>query len=111
MTDSLPVDPGHPWLIAHRRYLRDHRPRLFAELVEDGSLDQFCQEATARAIAWHAEMIEAGELPEVAMELVRHDILFPTSEEEHEVCLTMAHRDRLNAQDSLASLVGDALAR
>lgn len=103
---SEPIEISHPWVARHREHLAAHLPKLCEVLRTAGLLEIVSRSAASRATARYAEMVEAGQSPEVAKEIVLTEILLPVSEAEIERQRAEMKELREDAeQDSAAILV------
>ena len=65
------------WGLQAKEHLRQHRPKQYSQLKEQGSLDQFCQNLADEALNVLDAQEESGASPDMARESAMQKLLLP----------------------------------
>jgi hypothetical protein len=72
-----------PWAALAKQHLKEHRPNLYKALLQAGTLEQHCEEASNRAVDQMYEAVHQGvPWPEARIQAMRENIYLPSEEEQ-----------------------------
>ena len=80
---------GLAWQMEMRRHLKEHRPKMYRELLKAGTLDKVTCEASERAGEMVLDLIEQGVPPWEAQREARvQHLLLPSGADQPELVLS-----------------------